>query len=194
VPIAEKDQLTIRETALWPASEYVAGSSGYDEFTSAPGVIREHWAELAVELSKLGPTEFRRRAETGRRLVQEQGITYNIYGDVKGMERPWQVDPLPVMMSPEEWDSIERALMQRATLINAVLADTYGPQTLLRSAWLPPALVLGQHVFTFLRCGFGAFTGRPMVGGFRSHADPHWRGVRIGQSAGNVTHSSRSLS
>lgn len=145
--IAEKDQLIARETALWPASEYVAASSGYDEFTSAPGVIREHWAELAVELSKLGPAEFRRRAETGRRLVQEQGITYNIYGDVKGMERPWQVDPLPVMMSPEEWDGIEKALTQRATLINAVLADTYGPQTLLRSAWLPPALVLGQPDF-----------------------------------------------
>jgi uncharacterized circularly permuted ATP-grasp superfamily protein len=98
-------------------------------------------------LNTLGPSEFRHRAETARRLVQEQGITYNVYGDARGMERPWQLDPLPVVMNPREWQGIEKALIQRATLINKVIADSYGPQELIRSRWLPPALLFGQPEF-----------------------------------------------
>src|SRR3954471_17835727 len=113
----------------------------------APGKTREHWSELARQVSGLGESEFRRRAETGRRLIQEQGITYNVYADERGMERPWQLDPLPLMMSPEEWGAIEASLVQRATLIDRILADAYGPQRLVQSGWLPPALVFGQPDF-----------------------------------------------
>src|SRR4051812_36754221 len=101
----------------------------------ALGKTREHWAELARQVGGLGEDEFRRRAETGRRLIQEQGITYNVYADDRGMERPWQLDPLPLMMSPEEWATIEQALIQRATLIDRILGDAYGPQRLVQSGW-----------------------------------------------------------
>ncbi|MFM7101973.1 MAG: circularly permuted type 2 ATP-grasp protein, partial [Verrucomicrobiota bacterium] len=38
-------------------------------------------------------------------------------------------------------------LVQRATLLNRILQDCYGPQELIRSGWLPPALVFGQPDF-----------------------------------------------
>ena len=43
--------------------------------------------------------ELQRRAETCDRIVQEQGIAYNVYGDPRGMERPWQLDPIPLIIA-----------------------------------------------------------------------------------------------
>lgn len=126
---------------------YVSEGRAYDEFLRAPGEPREHWQPLVESLREVGVGEFRHRAETARRLVQEQGITQNVYDHAHGMERPWALDPMPFVIDPGEWVAIERALIQRATLINAVLADSYGPQELIRSEWLPPALVVGQPDF-----------------------------------------------
>src|SRR5258706_2069667 len=69
------------------------------------------------------------------------------------MERPWQLDPIPLLIGAAEWRSLEAALIQRATLINRVLADCYGPQELIRSNFLPPALVFAQP--DFLRPCYG---------------------------------------
>jgi uncharacterized circularly permuted ATP-grasp superfamily protein len=95
----------------------------------------------------LGLQERLRRFESAGRIVREQGITYNVYGDDRGMERPWELDPLPMLLSPSEWAQIEAGLIQRATLLNAILADCYGPQRLIRSGELPPALLFAQPEF-----------------------------------------------
>jgi uncharacterized circularly permuted ATP-grasp superfamily protein/uncharacterized alpha-E superfamily protein len=63
------------------------------------------------------------------------------------MERPWQLDPIPLVIAPEEWRTLETGLIQRATLLNKILADCYGAQDLIRSRWLSPALVFGQPDF-----------------------------------------------
>ncbi len=128
-------------------ARYRAEDTVYDEVQDEFGQVRPHYATLVQHLDELGRDELRRRADSARRLVQEQGITYNVYGDVLGMERPWQLDPVPLLLSPSEWRSLERALIQRATLLNRILADCYGPQDLIRSGWLPPALVFAQPDF-----------------------------------------------
>ena len=79
--------------------------------------------------------------------MHEQGITYHVYGDPRGVERPWQLDPVPLVMAPDEWRSLEAGLIQRATLLNKILADCYGSQELIRSRWLSPALVFAQPDF-----------------------------------------------
>ena len=126
---------------------YRALDGVFDESHTAQGEMRPHYAGLVRSLEQLGPGELKRRGETGRRLVHEQGITYNVYGDANALERPWQLDPMPLVIAPDEWRALETALIQRATLINRILADCYGPQELIRSHWLPPALVFGQPDF-----------------------------------------------
>ena len=59
------------------------------------------------------------------------------------MDRPWEVDPLPLLLSAQEWQAIEEGVTQRAELLNRVLADIYGPQELLKSGAVPPAVVAG---------------------------------------------------
>ena len=128
-------------------ANYAPANGAFDELLSAAGEPRAHYLPLLGHLDSLGPEELRRRADTCRRLLHEGGITYNVYGDARGMERPWQLDPVPFVIAADEWRSLETALIQRATLLNRVLADCYGPQELIRSGRLPPALVFGQPDF-----------------------------------------------
>jgi uncharacterized circularly permuted ATP-grasp superfamily protein/uncharacterized alpha-E superfamily protein len=126
---------------------YKRATGAFDEFTTDEGEPRPHYADLFRALEELGANELKRRAETCRRLVHEQGITYNVYGDPRGMERPWQLDPVPLVIAPDEWRTLEEGLIQRARLLNKILADCYGAQELIRSRWLSPAMVFGQQDF-----------------------------------------------
>src|SRR5262249_34944588 len=92
-------------------------------------------------------SELKTRRDAGSRLVQEHGITYNVYADPQGLERPWQLDPIPFLIAADEWRTLENALIQRAILLNRILADCYGEQKLVRSGLLPPALVFAQPYF-----------------------------------------------
>jgi uncharacterized circularly permuted ATP-grasp superfamily protein/uncharacterized alpha-E superfamily protein len=79
--------------------------------------------------------------------VRENGVTYNVYADPQGADRPWELDLLPMILSHEEWRGIEAAIVQRATLLNKILVDVYGEQRLLKEGLLPPALVYGHAGF-----------------------------------------------
>ena len=129
------------------AAGYQALPGIYDELLQPDGEMRPHYQGLMRELESLGRVELKARHETGNRLIQEQGITYNVYGDPQGRERPWQLDPIPFLISPEEWRSLEKALIQRAALLNQVLADCYGARQLVKSGRLPPALIYAQPDF-----------------------------------------------
>ncbi len=131
----------------------------FDEMLGRGGRLRAHWQPLLAELDSLGAVELRHRAESANRIILEQGITYNVYGDPRGRERPWQLDAIPFVIDAAEWTKLSTALVQRAVLINRVLADCYGPQDLLRSGWLPPALLFAQP--DFLRAAHGI---RPPAG------------------------------
>ncbi|HEY4416868.1 MAG TPA: circularly permuted type 2 ATP-grasp protein [Verrucomicrobiae bacterium] len=126
---------------------YEKDAAAFDELLGADRTARPHYAKLAAALEEFGRTELVRRAETSVRFVHEQGITYNVYDDPRGMERPWQLDPIPLVIAQDEWRSLETGLIQRATLLNKIIADCYGQQDLIRSRWLSPALVFGQPDF-----------------------------------------------
>lgn len=119
----------------------------YDEMLDEDGRVREHWRNLFIHLDGVAPETMRQRLEFVDRRIQENGVTYNIYADSQGQDRPWVLDPLPLIIPAREWQALSRAVAQRARLLNAILADLYGPQTLLAEGLLPPALVYGQHGF-----------------------------------------------
>jgi len=104
-----------------------AGASGvYDEMAIASGNPRAHWSNFIASMERLGREEMAARWEQARRIIREHGVTYNVYGDPQGMDRPWELDMLPVMISSAEWAKLEAGLMQRTRLFNLILADLYG--------------------------------------------------------------------
>lgn len=126
---------------------YVREPARYDEMLDETGNLRPHWEQFAGALERFGPEELARRASQAQQLIKENGITYNVYGDPQGMDRPWALDLLPAIVSPGEWAHVARGLEQRAHLINLVLADLYGPQRLIREGVLPPEIVFANPRF-----------------------------------------------
>ncbi len=117
----------------------------YDELTDASGGMRSHWRPLIERLrANDSPDAVRRSLELTRRLVVENGVTYNVYADPQGADRPWALDPLPFVLPAAEWQTIEAGVAQRARLLNALLADLYGPQRLLAEGHLPAELPFGH--------------------------------------------------
>jgi uncharacterized circularly permuted ATP-grasp superfamily protein/uncharacterized alpha-E superfamily protein len=129
------------------ARGYVPPAHTYDEMLGADGQPREHWTKLLSILDGLGPAEIDRRWEKARHILHDNGVSYNVYGDPRGMERPWNLSLIPVTIGPEDWARIEAGLMQRARLLDALLADIYGPQRMLLEGLLPPELVFENPYF-----------------------------------------------
>jgi uncharacterized circularly permuted ATP-grasp superfamily protein/uncharacterized alpha-E superfamily protein len=108
------------------------------------GSVRPHWRLLDESLRAFGPGEMWRRWEQARQLIRQHGVTFNVYGDSRGLERPWPLDPIPVVVSPEEFATLSVGLAQRATLLDRLLADLYGPRRTLSEGLIPTELILGQ--------------------------------------------------
>ncbi len=133
--------------AVAPMAGYKSNPDAYNELLAADKSLRAPYAKVFGNFDEFNPAELRYRHETCGRFIQEQGITYHVYGDPRGLERPWQLDPVPFVLAPAEWRTLEAGLIQRAVLLNKILADCYGNQELIRSRWLSPALVFAQPDF-----------------------------------------------
>ncbi|MEO5924357.1 MAG: circularly permuted type 2 ATP-grasp protein [Bryobacteraceae bacterium] len=127
--------------------QYVPAEGRWDEAFRPSGYPRHAWRKLAVAMRRMGVREFSRRWDMGRQLIETNGITYNVYGDPQGKERPWLLDPIPLVIDASEWRHIERSVAQRATLLNLMLADLYGPQKLIHGRHLPAAILFSNPGF-----------------------------------------------
>ncbi|MDH3320523.1 MAG: circularly permuted type 2 ATP-grasp protein [Betaproteobacteria bacterium] len=128
-------------------AEYPRASARYDEMLAAPQAPRAHWQALFAQLAAEPAERLRERLHDVQRQVRENGVTYNVYADPQGADRPWELDLLPFILAPEEWASIEAAILQRSTLLNRILVDVYGEQRLIKEGLLPPALIHGHAGF-----------------------------------------------
>jgi uncharacterized circularly permuted ATP-grasp superfamily protein/uncharacterized alpha-E superfamily protein len=146
IPPGMSDDSTPRPTAAL-AQGYVPPAGVYDELKDTNGQLRPHWQKLFEHLDSLGPSELERRWQKARHLLHENGVSYNVYGDPQGMERPWNLSLIPVVLSADEWQVVEEGLCQRARLLDALLRDVYGPQRVLLEGLLPPELVFENPSF-----------------------------------------------
>jgi len=135
------------DVLLDPAWRYAASPGSYDEALGPGGHTRPHWNALAGSLASMGKAGLARRWQEGRRIIHDNGITYNVYSDPQSTARPWPLDPIPLVIDQNEWKTIEASIIQRAKLFNSLLADLYGPQRLLREGLLPAELVFPNPAF-----------------------------------------------
>lgn len=127
--------------------QYMPIEGHWDEALLESGYPRRPWRRISVALGRMGFRQLSSRWRTGQQLIQANGITYNVYGDPQGKERPWLMDPIPLVIGEDEWAHIERAIMQRATLLNNMLADLYGPRKLIHNRQIPAAMLFANPNF-----------------------------------------------
>ena len=142
--------------------DYRGGEGVYDELLSRDGLVRPVWTRFLAQLSKQRPDEFEKRWTDARKLIQENGVTYNVYGDPNGGERPWELDPLPLVLTADDWSHIQESLIQRATLFEALLRDLYGERRMLAEGAIPPEMVFANERFQRPCVGLPAWKGRPL--------------------------------
>lgn len=126
---------------------YAPEPGGFDEALNSSGQLRPPFAEFFGAIRHLPPAELARRWMQAQKIIRDNGVTYNVYGDPRGTDRPWQLDPIPLLVDGAEWALLEAGLAQRGRLLDAILADLYGPQRILSMGLLPAELVLGNPAF-----------------------------------------------
>jgi len=136
-----------------PFPGYRPPANAYDELSGADGRPRAHWQRLVELLGSWQPAELADRWEQARRLIRDNGVTYNVPDAAASEQRPWVLDPIPLVIAPADWTALEVGINQRARVLDALLADLYGPQHVLREGIVPPQLVFANPAY--LRCCHG---------------------------------------
>jgi uncharacterized circularly permuted ATP-grasp superfamily protein/uncharacterized alpha-E superfamily protein len=137
-----------------------SGPARYDEVVGPDGALRGPWKGLAELAVALTPDDLRRVDEDIARALADDGVTYSRPGE---RASSWHLDPLPVVIDAAQWAPLEIGLAQRAELLNAVLADLYGPQRLLAEGVLPSAVVHGHSGFVRVVARTRSTDPRPLV-------------------------------
>jgi uncharacterized circularly permuted ATP-grasp superfamily protein/uncharacterized alpha-E superfamily protein len=145
------------------ADDYLPAPGGFDEMRTPSGEPRPHWEYLLGAMKSLGPTGIEDRRREARRLIRDNGVTYNVHGDPQGLARPWNLDLIPLLLRSDEWAAIERGLMQRAELLNAIMLDLYGKRELIYKGLLPPDLIYDYPGYLFPCQGIAVAGDRPLV-------------------------------
>ncbi|MFA5016552.1 MAG: circularly permuted type 2 ATP-grasp protein [Methylobacter sp.] len=129
------------------AQFYATKLGVYDEMLAKEHKVLPYWERFMDAIATLGSEQLELRRREAQRLLRENGVTYNVYGDTQKLTRPWRLDPVPLLISSEDWSLIEAGLKQRAELLNLILKDIYGKQLLLKKGLLPSELVLAHDGF-----------------------------------------------
>lgn len=128
-------------------SGYFTNQETPDECFGLNGEVKEHWKRLLTNVDKLQGEELKSRSQELLKLLQENGVTYNVYNDAGGLNRPWLLDTLPVIISKVDWRAVEKGMKQRAYVLNKLLEDLYGERTLLKEGIIPPELIYSHSGF-----------------------------------------------
>ena len=160
----------------------------FDEMVDRDGRVRAHWQPLLAMLARLGPKELSRRFAAADRHLRDSGVFYRVYEDAAGAERPWPLSHVPLLIDGSQWHALKAGLVQRAQLLEAVLADAYGSANLVREGRLPAVVIAGNpescgrwsgsHRRAARICGSmpSMSGGRPMaIGGCSATAPKHPR-------------------
>lgn len=119
----------------------------YDEMFLADGQCRPHARPMFDSLSRMGTGEFVRRFRQAQKLVRDNGVTFNSFDESGESSRPWNLDIVPAVITRDQFQQLDGALVQRATLLEEILKDLLGAQTLLREKVIPAEILFGHPGF-----------------------------------------------
>ena len=130
-----------------------------------PGVVplSAPWDAFIKHLGPQGLEGLTPRVAQLERQVRDNGISYNVYADADRPQRPWALDLLPLMVDALSWQQIESGVLQRMRLLEHIMADTYGPQRLLKTGMLPTALVQGHPGYLHAMQGVAPVGGQHLA-------------------------------
>lgn len=121
-------------------NEYTCPSGIWDEMCDE-GATRSHYDKLVSTFSQLDLSALQQKDRLAGELFMNQGITFTVYSDNKGIERIFPFDIIPRIITGKEWDTVERGIKQRLKALNLFLKDIYNEQQIVKENIIPANLV-----------------------------------------------------
>ncbi|APY12598.1 hypothetical protein BWZ22_15825 [Seonamhaeicola sp. S2-3] len=126
---------------------YFSDFKNYDEVLKSNMTINPNWEKLLNNLTQFGNDNLTAKQAEIDWLMDENGVTYNVYNDPKGMNRSWNLNIVPFLIHQKEWQDIEKGIIQRAELLNLVLKDIYGKRELIKNGIVPQEVIFAHRGF-----------------------------------------------
>ena len=119
----------------------------FDEMFTEDGQTRSGYIFFKDRVEQLTKEEFMRRQISAERALMAMGITFNVYSENEGTERIMPVDIIPRIVSAQEWEKMEKGLIQRITALNLFLADIYSDQKIIKDGIIPKEVIYSSKNF-----------------------------------------------
>src|SRR3569623_1246511 len=118
-----------------------------DEMIDPAGNVRPGWSQLLAGFDELGAEGLQSRFDRADQYLRDAGVFYRKYDGAAGKERAWPLAHVPLIIDEDDWSQITHGLMQRAELLEKVVADIYGDNHLVARGMLPPELIARNPEF-----------------------------------------------
>lgn len=129
-----------------PMSWYPKPTGVFDEVFSPTGSPLPHWDYIVNSIDAMGHQELADRQKKAQSILRDDGATFNLLS-LPLKTNAWTLDPIPMLISSEEWADIESGLIERSELFNLILKDIYGERTLIKQGILPPEIIFDHPGF-----------------------------------------------
>lgn len=129
------------------ALEEYAVSAAYDELLDTSRQVRDSARPLFDYLSTLDEGELKARRQAVDAAIMAMGITFTIYSEAGNIDRTWPFDPMPRIMTKQEWDKVDAGLKQRLKALNLFIDDLYNGQRIVEDGVFPLEVLEGSVNF-----------------------------------------------
>lgn len=133
---------------------YVPHPSAWDELFDRAAAPHAHCGTLVERLGRLRASEFLAKRAGADLAFVNQGVTFSVYSDMRGVEKIFPFDLIPRPIPASEWAYLEAGLVQRIRAMNLFLHDVYHDQRILKEKVIPVDLVLGSKGYRKEMVGF----------------------------------------
>jgi uncharacterized circularly permuted ATP-grasp superfamily protein len=113
----------------------------FDEMFAQNGDVKPGYDLFKKRVETLTSEEMMRRQVAAEKAMMAMGITFNVYSEGQGTERIMPVDIIPRIVAADEWDKLEKGLVQRITALNMFIDDIYNDQNIIKDGIIPRELI-----------------------------------------------------
>jgi uncharacterized circularly permuted ATP-grasp superfamily protein len=124
---------------------YNSGDFHFDEVFTSSKEPKEHYKKIVERFNNFSLSDFERLNNEVKTAFFNQGITFAVYSDDKKPdERIFPFDLFPRIIPSEEWEKLEKGIIQRNKAINLFLDDIYHKKLILKNGIVPADLIFSS--------------------------------------------------
>ena len=120
--------------------DYTCSPGVWDEMCDS-GNIRHQYSKLVSSFQHLNVPDLQHKDRLAGEMFMNQGITFTVYSDNRGIERIFPFDIIPRIITSKEWETVEKGIQQRLKALNMFLKDVYNEQQILKDNIIPQQLI-----------------------------------------------------